>query len=147
MTSHFENNFNSTQNSEINEIVNPFRNNYNSYQEMGGIINENDYQNVLNRMRDLKVLDRTDPQIRASVAQVTGIAKFAKIELNSSKNMLDPKIVLYVILRGDTRPEGAKHHHSQMSDQEILGETLRMLEDAGSLEKLITAYPNIFSFG
>jgi len=143
MTLHFENNVISIKSPETEEVVNPFKDNYKSYQELGGILNEKDCQNVLDRMRDLKVLDSTDPQVKSRVAQGTGIATFAKIELNSSEGMLDPKIVLYVILRGDTQPEGAKHHHSQMSDQQIFGETLRMLGDVGSLEKLIKAYPNI----
>jgi len=131
------------ESSEIKEVVNPFEYNYKSYHDLGGIINEKDFQNALDRMRDLKVLDRINPQVKSRIAQGKGIATFAEIELDSSEGMLDPKIALYVLLRGDTQPEGMKHHHSQMYDQRIFGETLRMLGDAGSLEKLINAYPNI----
>ncbi len=77
------------------------------------------------------------------VEQVKEIAKYSGIELRDSGDTLDPRIVLYVILRGDVRPEGVKHHHSQMSDQRIFGEVLRMLGDVDSFDKLVKAHPHI----
>jgi len=44
---------------------------------------------------------------------------------------------------GAVRPEDIEHHHSQMSDQRLFAETLRMLGDVASLGKLIEAYPSI----
>ena len=120
-------------------------NNYQHYLELGGIINEKDYQSALDRMNSVHTLDRKDPQVIDSIRQVVDMARYAKIELGDSEDVvdIDPRIVLYVILRLDVGPEGVKYHHSQMSDQRIFGEVLRMLGDANSLNKLIKAYPNI----
>ncbi len=123
------------------KTVDVFEDNYQRYLELGGIINEKDCQSALDRMG--KVLDETEPSVRASISQAKGIAEHAGIKLRGSIDSLDPKIVLYVILRLDINPEGVKYHHSQMSDQRIFGEVLRMLGDIDSLEKLIKAYPNI----
>ena len=57
--------------------------------------------------------------------------------------VVDSKIILYGILRGDVRPEGVEYHHDEMSDQRLFAEALRMLGDAESLDKMIEAYPNI----
>ncbi len=118
-------------------------NNYQRYMELGGIINKKDYQSALDRMNNTHALDRKNPQVRSLIFQAMEITRDARIELNDSKDVLDPKIVLYVILRSDVKPKDVEHHHSQMSDQNIFGEVLRMLGDADSLDKLIRAYPNI----
>ena len=118
-------------------------NSYQRYLELGGIINEKDYQSALDRMSKTRTLDRKDPQVRTRIRRVSGIARHVGIELNNSEDVLDPKIVLYEILRSDTQPKDVKYHHSQMSDEPIFGEVLRILGDADSLDKLIKAYPNI----
>lgn len=120
-----------------------FGNSHQRYLELGGIINEADYQSALDRANRIHALDRKNPQARCSIQQALGMARYAKITLNDPEGVLDPKIALYVILRSDVRPKDVKYHHSQMSDQRIFGEVLRMLEDADSLDKLIKAYPNI----
>lgn len=117
------------------------RKSYERYTELGGIINEKDYQSALDRLGN--TLDRKELSVRASILQAMGIAEYARIELSISENGFDPRITLYVLLRNDVRPEGIKYHHCQMSDQCIFGEVLRMLEDADSLDKLIMAFPNI----
>lgn len=110
------------------------------YLELGGIINEEDYQSALDRMINMSTLNRENPRVR----QAVDIARYSGIKLNDSKSgVFDPRVVLYVILRNDIRPEGVKYHHDQMSDQRIFGEVLRMLGDAASLDKLIKAFPNI----
>lgn len=131
-----------TQNIE-KETADIPENSYQRYVELGGIINEKDYQSALDRMDKTRTLDRKNPQVRNSIQQALGIARYAKIKLNDSENVLEPKIVLYVTLRNDAKPEDVKYHHSQMSDQRIFGEVLRMLGDADSLDKLIKTYPNI----
>ena len=125
------------------ETADTFKNNYQHYLELGGIINEEDYKSALDRMNNTRALDRKNPQVIDSRRQVADIARYAKIELNDSEDVLDPKIVLYVILRLDVGPEGVEYHHSQMSDQRIFGEVLRMLGDADSLDRLIKSYSNI----
>ncbi len=118
-------------------------NSYQHYLELGGIINEKDYRGALDRINITRTPDRENQQVRNSIQQALEMAGHAGIKLNDSEDILDPKIVLYVTLRSDTKPEGVKYHHSQMSDQRIFGEALRMLGDADSLDKLIKAYPNI----
>lgn len=125
------------------ETADTFENNYQHYVELGGIINEKDYQSALGRMNNTSTLGRRSPQIIDSIQQAVNTARYAGIELKDSGDVLDPKIRLYVILRLDVRPEGVEHHHSQMGDQRIFGEVLRMLGDADSLDKLVKAYPNI----
>ena len=125
------------------ETADIVENNYQRYLGLGGIINENDYQSALDRMNSVHTLDRKDPQVIDSIQQVVDMARYAKIILSDLKDVLDPRVVLYVILRLDTKPEDVEYHHSQMSDQRIFGEVLRMLGDASSLDKLIKAYPNI----
>src|SRR3990167_9251575 len=95
-------------------------NNYQRYLELGGIINEEDYRSALDRMNN--ALDKKSPEIRNSIQQAVDIARHTKTELNDSEDVLDPKIMLYVILRFDVKPEDVEHHHSQMSDQRIFGE-------------------------
>ena len=118
---------------------------YRRYLELGGIINETDYQSAIDRMHSMHTLEEGDPQVGNSIrqVQVRVIAEYAGIELSGSGDTPDKRIVLYVILRGDMRPNGVKHHHSQMSDQRIFGEVLRMLEDKDSLDKLVKAHPHI----
>ena len=132
-----------TQGVEKEATPENLENNYQRYLELGGIINEKDYQNALDRMNNTRILDKKSPEIRNSIQQVVNMARYAKIELNDSEDVHDPKILLYVILRLDIKPEDVEYHHSQMSDQRIFGEVLRMLGDADLLDKLIKAYPNI----
>lgn len=125
------------------ETADILENNYQRYLELGGIINENDCQSALDRMNSAHALDRKDPQVIDSIRQVVDMARYVKIKLNDSEDVLDPMVVLYVILRLDTKPKDVKYHHSQMSDQRIFGEVLRMVGDADSFDKLVKAYPNI----
>ena len=110
---------------------------YRQYWESGGIINEKDYESILTRARNTTTLDET------RIKQAEGIAKFAGIELNNTEDGIDQRIILYGILRSDIKPEEVKSHHSQMSDQRLFAEALRMLGDVESLDKMIKAYPNI----
>jgi len=106
-------------------------------QELGGIINRKDYENALQRSAEATAVSDT------IVAQVENMAKFAGIELQKEKSPNDPRVKLYAVLRGDSKPEDVKYHHSQMSDQRLFAEAVRMLWDVDSLNKMIAAYPNI----
>lgn len=113
-------------------------NSYQHYTEIGGIINEKDYQSVLTRSKHTTTLDKY------SIAQAENIARISGIVLHNSKDSLDPRVIVYGILRSDTKSkEEAEYHHSDMSDQRLFAEALRMLGDADSLKKLIEAHPNI----
>jgi len=114
----------------------PEENNYQRYIDMGGIINEKDYNSVLERARSMTTVDET------LIGQMKVILDFAGIELHNSKNSVDPRVILYGILRSDVRPKGVKYHHDQMSDQQIFVEALRMLGDTESVNKMIKVHPN-----
>ena len=117
------------------------KNSYQHYMELGGIINEKDYQSALDRSKQTITLDKTS---EVQVSEVSGIARFSRIALHNSKDSLDPRVALYIILRSDFKSkEEVEYHHSDMIDQRIFAQVLRMLGDADSLKKLIEAYPNI----
>ena len=111
---------------------------YHQYKEQGGIINEQDYQNALQRANDSSTIFNKTLRVQAE-----GIAGFAEIELHNEAGVIDPRIKLYVILRGDVGPAEVKHHHDEMSDQRLFAEALRMLGDTESLDKMIRAYKDI----
>jgi hypothetical protein len=109
---------------------------YEQYKGFGGIINEKDYQSALERAKNTSEFNEY------LIAQTETIARAAGIKLYNSKDSLDPRTKLYGILRHDENST-AEHHHSQMSDQRLFAEVLRMLGDTESLEKLIKTHPHI----
>lgn len=110
---------------------------YRRYRELGGIINEDDYNSALLRAGKTTALAIT------LIKQVEIIARVAGIELHNTEDALDPITVLYGVLRTDIRPEKVRHHHSQMCDQRLFAEVLRILEDIDALNKLIWTHPHI----
>jgi len=116
------------------------RRNYKHYLELGGIINEKDYESALQRAQSAPAPNRT------SMQQVYLIAKKAGIELPVDTGSVDERIALYATLRNDPKPKDVYHHHGQMNDQRLFAEALRMAGDADSLQKLISAFPNISFF-
>lgn len=115
----------------------PEENNYQQYLELGGIINEKDYEDALAKAQ------KTTARDEARIRQAENIAKFAGIESHNTEGAIDQRIILYEILRSDVMPKGVKYHHSQMSDQRIFVEALRMLGDVESVDKMIKKYSNI----
>ena len=109
---------------------------YNKYQELGGIINEKDCIGALTRAK------KTIAFNKILIQQAENIAEYAGIVLKNSDGV-DPRVKLYAVLRADNRPEDVKYHHSQMSDQRLFAEAVRMLGDVDSLNKMVAAYPNI----
>ncbi|MFA5359696.1 MAG: hypothetical protein WC349_01935 [Patescibacteria group bacterium] len=140
----FANNIINIEDLKVEKVKNSFESNYEDYKKLGGIINEGDYERILNKARESKILDEKNSEIRSTIRQGEVIAEFAKISLNNSEDNPDSKIVLYVLLRTDPIPEGKQNHHGQMSDQKLFSEAVRMTGDADALNKLIAAYPNIF---
>lgn len=115
----------------------PEKKNYQHYLELGGIINEKDYDSAIEGVDDADKLSQS-LKLQAEI-----IARTAGIELENTGDSIDKRVVLYEILRSDTRPEGVKRHHDEMSDQRIFMEALRMLGDTESINKMIEAFPNI----
>ncbi|MDO8664259.1 MAG: hypothetical protein Q7K44_01780 [Candidatus Liptonbacteria bacterium] len=107
---------------------------YQKYRESGGILNETDYMDGIKTATSLR-----EPEMvlnRQVQLQAKEMAKFANLNLDDN----DKAIVLYGILRTDTNPDKKEYHHSQMSDQSLFMEALRMSEDTDSADKLIEAY-------
>jgi hypothetical protein len=132
-----------TQGIEKKDTADTLEDGYERYKKLGGIINEKDYQTAIDSTIETNRLDIGNSAIRSRISQAEAIARQAGIKLNNLEDVLDPRVITYVLLRSDVMPEDAKFHHSQMSDQNIFGEVLRMYDDADSLDKLIKAYPNI----
>lgn len=119
---------------------------YQQYRELGGIINEEDYENALLRAKNPVALD-TDPVRKLElVAAVKTIAELAGIELHNTKENLDRRVILFGVLRTDARPKETKYHHSQMGDPKLFAEVLRMLGDTDALDKLIDAYHKVETY-
>ncbi len=115
---------------------------YEEYKKIGGILNRKDYERALFRAKELKTVNK------AHIAQVENTARFAGIELKYPEGGYDPRIALYAVLRADENPEPkSEDHHSELSDQRLFAEVLRMLGDTESLRKLIYTHPNIFTEG
>ncbi|OGN09373.1 MAG: hypothetical protein A3C61_00715 [Candidatus Yanofskybacteria bacterium RIFCSPHIGHO2_02_FULL_39_10] len=142
-------------------------NNYQRYLKLGGIINKDDYESALSRLEMAEKNQEIPDKNR--VTQAGNMAKFAGIELGG-QNGTDQRVRLYSILRSDVKLEKVKpkqtndqrtsiyydgvsnsdtktkeveRHHSEMNDQRIFVEALRMLGDVDSVDKMIKAYPNI----
>ena len=109
---------------------------YQRYQELGGIINEKDYESALLRSKNAVAPSRSVVRQAKFIAETAGIAL-------ASETSADKRVILYGILRTDSKPTDIKYHHSQMSDQRLFAEALRMVGDADSLHKLLAAFPNI----
>ena len=114
---------------------------YQQYLECGGIINEKDYESALARARN--AMTAPDTPEKELGKEPGNMAKFAGIELHDTEDALDQRTVLYRILRADAKPKEVKYHHSQMSDQRLFAEVLRMLHDEDALKKLIAAYHKV----
>ena len=113
---------------------------YQRYVDLGGIINETDYNSALSKL-EMSEEDEEVPD-KHQIAQAENMAKYAGIEL-SGQNGTDRRVKLYSILRSDVKPKGQKYHHSDMADQRIFVEALRMWGDIDSVNKMIEKYPNI----
>ena len=130
---------------------------YGNYLKLGGIINESDYEKATTKAEDINALESRAEQINKLaemagldphtadivIKQAENIARFIGIAIGGNDSDLDHRIVLYGLLRSDTREKGAKYHHDAMSDQQIFMEAVRMAGDAESVKKMIEKYPNI----
>lgn len=109
---------------------------YAVYCRLGGIINEKDYTIIFERAILTQPNESTSAKNQAMMI-------IKRADLNLDTEYTEKLVTLYSVLRNDTCPDEAKHHHCQMSDQRLLAEALRMMEDANSLQKLVVAFPNI----
>lgn len=114
---------------------------YAGYVAAGGRIDEENYHRVMNRARDAS---QSGFRGDAAADQSGVTARISGISLDAIREEIgiDPRII-YEILRSDVRPTDAKHHHGSMSDQQLLVESLRMLEQGDAAEAIVTTHPNI----
>ena len=116
--------------------LDPATKSYARYQELGGIINQEDYRSALERAKNATTFNK------GFILSAEGMAQHAGIVFKNSEDTPDPRAALYAVMREDRKP-GAEYYHGQMSDQRLFAEVLRMLEDDESLTKLKSAYYNI----
>ena len=120
-------------------------NSYEQYRSAGGFLDETDYASVLARAKNKKTVNSH------SLTQAGLMASVAGIELQDRGAQIDLRVVLYDVLndvlRTATNRNPQKYHYSQMDDQSLFAEALRMLGDTEALEKFQAAHPNIFPEG
>lgn len=124
------------QNTEKEKSFDVLKNNYQHYLELGGVVSEEDYQNIID---DMRTFDRNNSELRSRMAQVERMANYAKIKLSNPEDILDPRIVLYAVLRGNARLSKSEYHRIQ-TDLQVFREALRILGDADALGKLKESY-------
>jgi hypothetical protein len=101
------------------------KNDWQKYQELGGIIDEPGYASAMERANDSYEIDEN------KVKRIRAIAYAAEIELTPQA------VKLFSILRGDEKPSGVEHHHSQMTDEKLLIQVLLILGDKELADKII----------
>ena len=157
------------ENVEIKELA---KSGYDRYKALGGIINEYDYASAVERAKTASPNRQTVSQVEsmadfAELKLQEPIAQDPRVVLYSIlRNDAMPTDEVYFkaqTMSDDSQTESSiyrdgntalknekqqKHHHSQMSDQQLFEEVLRMLGDEESLKKFtakkpIKKYPNI----
>lgn len=111
-------------------------NTYQRYVELGGIINDKDYDSALSKLGEAGKEQITPDKSR--MAQVQNMMDVAGIVLDGEQ--FARALKLYTILPRDIKPKEVKGPHDQLSDQQLFREVLRMLEDTDALNKLKVAY-------
>jgi hypothetical protein len=109
------------------------RQSYEKYKVSGGRLSPEEYRNVLARFADGK----ENPSASLSSAHANSMARAAGITLTSEA------VSLYGKLRAE-QPDPEKEHYSEMSDQQLLAEALRISGDTRSLTAFMEKYPHIF---
>lgn len=105
---------------------------YAEYIRHGGRINETDYQSALSRVQ----IGNANENFKKNAKNM---ADFYGISLKELRSEIDP-CVLYAILREDIGARELEYHHSQMGDQQILVEALRMLEQDTAAQIIISRH-------
>jgi hypothetical protein len=114
---------------------------YALYVACGGRIDEENYARVMKKVAE--ELHDCLPN-NSAISQTRIAAELSGISLDTVRDKagIDPRCI-YGILRNDDIPKGLRYHHGQMSDQQLLVESLRMLEVTSAVDAVIAAHPNI----
>lgn len=118
---------------------------YAGYVACGGRINETDYNRVM--LLASKSMPYT-PRVNQSgvpmgdQTKITSEISGVDIGAITAETGIDPRCI-YDILRHDEKPADAQYHHGAMSDQALLVESLRMLEQGSAAQAIADRHPNI----
>ena len=116
------------------------QNDYEKYRNAGGFLSEADFANAL---AEVKARRTVEPH---SLSQAEGMAKAAGIVLESREEGIDPRVALYDVLHDMLRVDDRdinRYPLSQLSDQPLFAEVLRMLGDTQSLAKFLKTHSAI----
>jgi len=113
-------------------------NDYERYLELGGSLSRSRFNRLLQKARtDIR-------ESKTCVAQVTAIALASAIKVDCVGDLSDERVVVYKLLRTNAVADvHTTNRHISMCDIQIFAETLRVVADVESLEKLAQAYPQI----
>ncbi len=117
------------------------RHTYTDYVSMGGRLDEENYARVMKKAEEESGAGITSSYARAQVATIADISGISLEHIRDEVG-LDP-VVIYEILRNDKIPKEVANHHSQMIDQQLLVESLRMLGAQSATLAIIAKHPHI----
>ena len=111
---------------------------YAGYVACGGRIDEVNYRRVMKAIQNNPSIDVYAKRQTEITAEISGVS----LDTIRNETGIDPRAI-YGILRYDHMPPGAKDHHGQMSDQQLLVESLRMLEQSDAVQAIVDKHPHI----
>ncbi len=114
---------------------------YAGYIAHGGRIDEENYTRVMETASKKSDESYPEDSVHHQTQTVEAISGISLDAIGDSAG-IDPRLV-YRILRTDVMSSGQTYHHGQMHDQQLLVETLRMLEETAAVNAVIAAHPNI----
>lgn len=111
---------------------------YEGYVACGGRIDEVNYRRVMKAVQNAPL----DGESAKRQTDITALISGVSLEAIRNDTGIDPRAI-YGILRHDHMPLEVKAHHTQMSDQQLLVESLRMLEQEGAVQAIMDKHPHI----
>lgn len=111
---------------------------YTGYVACGGRIDEVNYRRVMKAIQNAPNAGMYAKRQTEITAEISGVS----LEAIRNDTGIDPRAI-YDILRHDHMPPGVKDHHVQMCDQQLLVESLRMLEQNEAVQAIIDRHPHI----
>lgn len=117
---------------------------YADYVSIGGRLDEESYSQVMKKAEQESMSGITGNFARAQTATIANVSGIS-LEAIHQEAGLDP-VSIYEILRSDKIPAGVSDHHSQMNDQQLLVESLRMLGQQDAVNAIIATHPHIIFY-
>ena len=114
---------------------------YADYISMGGRIDEENYTRVIQMAQDEAGASAVTKFTLFQTATIAGTSDIS-LEAIHAETGINP-VCIYSILRSDKIPREVRDHHSQMNDQQLLVESLRMLGAHSAIDAIIAKHPHI----